>query len=1138
MFIIINFSRDVKLAFTLTLLGTDTQFSPGKVPNAYDVVESLSYLATKIQVDKPLAMDSVTQYRNQNVAVVNGPTTMGAEVGDRIARGVEAILEAISRGETNINIMAHSRGAVEAILVAHELQRIQDLFKNKNPVVLTELTDSVCAYTKPAMRGAPHKTAYEALNLEQIAAHIGKAKISILNIDPVPGGNYMGITRATTLAWKDPRFYRVPPIVTEYEQYVYENERTRCFKPIVPKCDSPATHFTLASLPGHHGTGSGNLLDQQRTPNDQLLTGDVQKLVIAKGVDFLTRNDVNVTPPSDAEDPFTVMLSPLFEGTKIIKKKLHALYFGLYDSIIENREDYRHFNKTAYATLGKENDWAKLIWTIPEQRIIHHYAHNDTFLETVIPPVPGGTFLNYEHARLYLNDKLKLNGELSLGDTISHSIDALIKMCDHAKKPRVNEVQAMSASFSADRLAPVANDDKTINLLLSGLSMLIDEVKRPYLLGELRNNAEREKIYAEMKKLFTFFNKKQESVLGTVIGDSLHSNLHLTLETKRMTLESEYQALSKKLQKNVFFDEFCKEFKQLITNIEHSNLKDSELHNKLKLLLDEANRVPPTYQSIKAFLESKHRLLGQEDANETVTLARLLVAEALDDSVSSAPYQILKEVIELHKELKYFRKSLPDFKALYAELDYDLWTRLLEGQSDRVISLAGQYCTNEKLQLEAEVKPLFRDNGLLYLQIAGLAVASGAEDPLVPKLKEAERQIVRLEEQNNLLTREKVQLGQRIHSLELDIGELTRAKERLVKDKADLTEEKTQLKSKISELAREQELLRQQLARATERFESEKFNLTVQKEQLGQQLELRIDGLTQAKDGLEKDKVALTEAKAQLESIISNLTRAKEELEKDKVVLIEATAQLKLQLELQISQLTEEKAKLVSDNGLLGEQIAELELDTDVRVRNLQDEVDRLKQENNAQSDILNSEAELQCQLLVKMKLIPLTVNYLKYLAATIKKSSVPGLVISEDITALITAVKQINNWPENNTSSEQLKQKFEKVAELYEGLTTKNNLKPSENVTKFYETLNKADKDIGIHRDSKWKRYTANTIAVLGIILTGVLPGLAVLAIVSAVRGKSAKFWQSEGQGFFDKSKNEVEDNPYSAAYLPKNGG
>ncbi|MDR3442440.1 MAG: hypothetical protein P4L65_05435 [Legionella sp.] len=1201
------------MAYTLILLGTDTQFSPSAVPDAYDIVESLSYLATKIEVGELLATDLVTQYRNKNVAVVNGPTTMGTEIGDRIARGVEAILEALARGETDINIMAHSRGAVEAILVAHELQRIQDLFKNKNPVVLTDLTDSVCDYTKPAMRGASHKTAYEALNLEQIAPNIANAKISILNIDPVPGGNYMGITWATSLAWKDSRFYKVPAIVTAYEQYIYENERTRCFKPVVPKCDSPATRYSLASLPGHHGTGSGNLLDQQRTPKDISLTGDVQKLVVTKGIDFLTRTGVKVTPPSDAGDPFAEMLAPLFEGSAIIKKKLNALYFVLYNKIIENIDAYKHYNTTAYATLGKENDWAKLIWTIPQQRIVHQYSHNDTLLDAVIPPVPGETFLNYEHARLYLNEKFKLNGELSLSDTVSHSIDALINMCSHAEMIHVDGVQDMSQSFAEDRFAPAANDDKTINLLLSGLSMLIEEVKRPYLRGELIDSAEREKIYGEMKKLFTYFNKKQETVLGTLIGDSLHANLALTLETKRATLEEEYHALSStKLQRNAFFDDFQKEFKQLISNIEQSNLKDTDLHRTLILLLDEideANRAQPTHKFIKDFLDRKHIILSEMEQEESfvalahllvtaafdqdvpeqlvievielrkkisndslselqknlgncklkestsaaslntlfeltinnpiyssikdvldqkrnespVTLARLLVAESLDDSVSSAPDKVLKEVIKLHKELNIFRKSLPDFEALYVGLGYALWSSSLEKFSDQMTELAGKYCVNEQLNLETAIQPLFNVDSL-YEQIAQRAIHFGAKDPSVLKLDEAAIQIRDLKEQNTVLIREHTQLGQRIRSLELNIGELAREKEGLTKDKTALTEEKMQLnqqlESKISELTR-----------AKEELEKHQLDFTAQKTLLKQQLELRINALTREKVELEKDKVVLTNEKMQLkqqiESQINQLTQEKTDLERDQAAL------------------TQEKDDLVRDNGQLEERIAVLEQNqlglnqsNEERVENLQAEVDRLNQENNDQREILNNEAELQCQLLIKMKLIPLSANYLKYLITTIKKSNFPELVLSDDILTMIAAVKQIDNWPENNTSSEQLKQKFEKVAGLYEELTTKNKFKPSENVTRFYELLNNADKEIGVHRDSKWKRYTANTVAVLGIILTGVLPGLAVLAIVSAVRGKSAKFWQSEGQGFFDKSKNEVEDNPYTAESLSKNGG
>ena len=97
------------MAFTLTLLGTDTQFSPNKVDNAYDKAETLSYISTLINDTSTMPTDEVTRFRNKDVAVIDGPTTLGTEVGDRIARGVAAVLEAISRGETDISVIAHSR---------------------------------------------------------------------------------------------------------------------------------------------------------------------------------------------------------------------------------------------------------------------------------------------------------------------------------------------------------------------------------------------------------------------------------------------------------------------------------------------------------------------------------------------------------------------------------------------------------------------------------------------------------------------------------------------------------------------------------------------------------------------------------------------------------------------------------------------------------------------------------------------------------------------------------------------------------------------------------------------------------------------------------------------------------------------
>ena len=46
--------------------------------------------------------------------------------------------------------------------------------------------------------------------------------------------------------------------------------------------------------------------------------------------------------------------------------------------------------------------------------------------------------------------------------------------------------------------------------------------------------------------------------------------------------------------------------------------------------------------------------------------------------------------------------------------------------------------------------------------------------------------------------------------------------------------------------------------------------------------------------------------------------------------------------------------------------------------------------------------------------------------------------------------------------------------------------------------------------------------VAAVGILLTGVLPGLAVLGIFSTVTGKSALFWKSQGQAFVDSAKED----------------
>ncbi|RUR16026.1 hypothetical protein ELY21_13760 [Legionella sp. km535] len=1072
------------MTFTLTLLGTDTAYTPGRLENAYDKAETLSYISTMIQ-GSPQAVDECTQFRNSNVTVVNGPTTLGQEVGDRIARGVQAILEAISRGEENISIIAHSRGAVEAILVAHELERIQSLLSDPN-YDRRQLTNSVCKYTRTAMSGI-HREALEAINLDQVASHIGKVKLSILNIDPVPGGNYMVVTHASSLAWRDPRFYRVPKIVSEYEQYTYENERTRCFKAIVPKCDSPDTQFKLVSLPGHHGTGSGNLSDQQRKINPDGSTDHVQELVLIKIIEFLKRHDVTLHPGNNPDDPFAELISPLFDGTEYspdFNNRVQALYHHLYDQIITNREAYRRFNQTSYAVLGQEQAFIRRIWNVLDQRIVHYQAHNDTYLESVVPVVPGGRFLNYEHARIHLTHELGLRNNAPLSETINGSVQRFVNLCRHTKalkdlKDRPAALANITDSVRLDTLAATIETKEGFALMLDGLKMLIEEVRRPYLQDQLTNPEERESLYYAVQSAFVEFRnlaRDPGNEVAQKINEVLNTSLQSTLTSKRESLAEDYKNISIKLKENTFFNVLQDKLQEISTNLNQlsdgHNSNEYQLDIKIRRTLDDMQQLSernPNPQAIREFIDQElisyrefaEQLTSEhstELTNNSLQWVNGVMNEALDDSIDYDTENLMAEVISAHHRLEHFRVKLPDFKAFNDELDYTKWNNELEEQRDHLIRLVAEYIVDHNLDLLRDIKPLFANNDALYKQIEGLAIGLGAV---------------------NHVEMELARRNTTISELQLQLRTLERQNEEQQKGTLALESAKRLLEQQNASLGRENQVLK-----------------------------ANVSSLTSDNARLEESLAAVKGEKSELEAVISTLTD-------DKARLEESLASLKgqkLALGTGIARLAAENQR----KSALLQQSNKIALN----------EHRALADENQSLKDVLNNDTELQCQILVRSKLIPLTQEYLIHLAKEVKQSVNHELVVTNvSIPSLIEDIRRIDVWPENESSSI-LKKKFDSVSALYEHLNDDRVIKPSDKVIGFYTKLNEANEDIKKHKDPKWQRYIANTAAVIGIVLTGVLPGLAALAIVSAVTGNSPKFWQSKGQTFIEKAKEEVNHN------------
>ena len=119
--------------YLVTLLGTHTEFT-AKKDDVYTRGETLSIascLSAKIMnTDEK---QTIGHTALENGLVIDGPNTLGENVGEKITEALIAILEALRKGHKDISVIAHSRGAVQAILVAQELKRIKDEIEKSRP---------------------------------------------------------------------------------------------------------------------------------------------------------------------------------------------------------------------------------------------------------------------------------------------------------------------------------------------------------------------------------------------------------------------------------------------------------------------------------------------------------------------------------------------------------------------------------------------------------------------------------------------------------------------------------------------------------------------------------------------------------------------------------------------------------------------------------------------------------------------------------------------------------------------------------------------------------------------------------------------------------------------------------------------
>ncbi|WP_131793033.1 hypothetical protein [Legionella birminghamensis] len=516
-------------------LGTDTFDTPlpEQDPKNYPFGETLSSGARTIDSDG-VRRDEETPYFSDKVEVIIGPDTLGKAVYSRIARGMEAMLRAISLGENSIGIVAHSRGGVATILETHYMNAIKNKFnecKAKGDVSFDQFLGLLKA--DPVV-GPFLKNAVIAAKLKQEVVPQLKAvwesrstietRLNIFVLDPVPGD-------VPLYGWDDALFYQpLPEIVNHAEIIYYDDERSWGFTPIVPKAPTHEdAKFSAITIPGHHGTASsGNNCDQTGAPVPNIRvkssekianTKQAQKLLFLKILRFLNTNQASFdlrtfekpTPKGLLERVIKSLASNKFiDGQNPLARKkndsetyeaeinseaLVSACFRSYWKIMDNIDAYRHFGNTNYAYLGKRN------------KLFREALHEGKYvpLSSVIPPVSG--FVNEEHAKMAREKLFKdfgIDASSSIDKLLAQATDALVsgflaaisKPGDAPKEDfDLSVSSSMSSSWTILNPSRAAITSSTVANLLAtdsgkkmikeGFAAVVEKISQSYLSADL-----------------------------------------------------------------------------------------------------------------------------------------------------------------------------------------------------------------------------------------------------------------------------------------------------------------------------------------------------------------------------------------------------------------------------------------------------------------------------------------------------------------------------------------------------------------------------------------------------------------------------------------------------------------------------
>lgn len=999
-------------------------------------------------------------YHSNSVDVINGADTPGFEVGDRLAKALMLALGAVAEGKTNLNISGFSRGGVESIVLTHELARVRDALEkdlakdnlSERRTLATIIGDSKSvpglsiikdpSYTRKALSDlVTNEKLQDDTELKiKLLQNLKQLQVKLFVLDPVPGGNFGKVAR---IGWQEDYFYTLPEFVVQKHEFVQKHETSNCFKPIIP------LGMPYEVIPGCHGTGDGNQFDHNGYPvPDSLKNRDlsgVQDLVLRRWIDFTFPQGLVMPAEIDlghpALDPVTNAYLPANQSVR------NQQLLDNYHKIQENYPAFEWLASRNYTGLGR----------YMAQRQVHYHQRGNTPITDLDAHGDGKTFLNLQHVKLWMANKLKMANFFDLN--LVGQVQWLKDNIEVAFKP---EDLSQSVSDQTHMIARLLKEKSNHPLVNESLSYLVNTVTQTYLRNHL-SKFERAQCRDCVDNTFLTLKNAASGILvidpvlielAKSISKSISKDLTLTLLQHQNSLLSIANKLSR-------------EETAVLANISIPNSAETE-------------------ESPMSWLMNTQKVV--EDLG--------LLVEQIEALEPWCDKELLKQ---------QWIENLPGFGTTPGKISFEKskeqLIEFIKQQQVVLLNGASRILSNIPEALENKPEEMDRDFYTFIHRFANIGRLEKIHATTEKELLDSKKQVEDLLSQHSKALDMNLSLT-KLYEQQKTIGNTLL--EELNKKIEQIRENKNQFDVSIKSLQQQLDEKEVQLSEAHKQMDS-----TLQSAQLiDKDNGLLRTQITELKDEIQQLKTKFSQKTSELVSAneqVQLMPRQLSEIEKQvqsskngtnsSQQLVEAVKSIE-----QLNQMLEGYKK----------QLDALSKDFEKNKSELQQKADDLK---SAQLQIESLKKELDAQKSIALVVQPSPDTKLKEQLAAYQSNEERAAIVKIDSLLKLTT-DYLNHLNKEQDDNPLLEEKKEAVIELI-GHLKNTEILPSQQLEAFNNKLLGTHEKIQEHRDPAWQRFFRDCVRILSLVVSGV--GFYRMATNQSPKF----FKPSKGEEFVDEALN-----------------